>query len=88
MPGPLAWPLAAGAAWRAWIAETLISAPSLLARSSVVMTRWWRRAESAWRPFRMASLRLLAAAGRVVIGSLRRRGAAGRVMGMPSETAR
>jgi hypothetical protein len=41
--------------------ETLSSAPSAVARSSAAMTRWWRRAESACRPFRMASVRGLAA---------------------------
>ena len=32
--------------------ETLISVPSAVARLSAAMTRWRRRAESAWRPLR------------------------------------
>jgi hypothetical protein len=37
------------------MADTLISVPSAEALLIAAMTRWRRRAESAWRPFRIAS---------------------------------
>ena len=70
--------------------DTLISVPSAAARSSAAMTRCRRRAESAWRPFLIASVRGLAAAGRAgaVVLVMRRASLAGegvvaRTDGMP-----
>jgi hypothetical protein len=39
------------------MADTLISVPSAEALLIAAMTRWRRRAESAWRPFLIASAR-------------------------------
>jgi hypothetical protein len=39
------------------MADTLISVPSAEALLIAAMTRWRRRAESAWRPFLMAPSR-------------------------------
>jgi hypothetical protein len=39
------------------MADTLISVPSAAALVSAAMTRWYRLAESAWRPFIIASVR-------------------------------
>ena len=43
--------------------DTVISVPLAVARLSVAMTRCRRRAESAWRPFLIASVLGFAAGG-------------------------
>jgi len=52
--------------------DTLVSAPSARAWLIAAMTRWRRRAESAWEPFLIAAVRGFAAGALgVVVGVMR-----------------